>query len=80
VVRAVGREVYSVLGKDPTEAENLVRRVEDREGHDARRALDPSKAERELGFQACIPFEAGLGSTVRWFLDVAAADGSDIAG
>jgi len=74
VVKAVGREVYAVLGRDSAEAENLVRRVEDREGHDARRALDPSKAEKELGFQACIPFEEGLGHTVRWFLDVAAAD------
>ena len=73
VVWAVGREVYGHLGRDPDAAKSLIRRVEDREGHDARRALDPSKIEREIGFRAQIPFEAGLGSTVRWFLDMSGA-------
>jgi dTDP-glucose 4,6-dehydratase len=71
VVKAVGRNVYEYLGKDPGSAQDLIRLVEDREAHDARRALDPSKAERELGFEALIPFETGLRDTVRWFLDLA---------
>jgi dTDP-glucose 4,6-dehydratase len=69
VARAVGRAVFEVIGRDPEAAEGLIRRVEDREAHDARRALDPAKAERELGFSAEIPFEKGLADTVRWFLE-----------
>lgn len=69
VVEAIGRSVYELLGRDPDRARGLIRLVEDREGHDARRALDPSKAERELGYAARIPFETGLRETVRWFLE-----------
>jgi len=42
--------------------------VADRPGHDARRTLDPSKAERELGFAPAVTFEEGLADTVRRIL------------
>lgn len=48
---------------------SLLRFVSDRPGHDRRYALDPGRAERELGFAAAISFEAGLEQTVRWYLD-----------
>lgn len=47
---------------------SLITFVADRPGHDFRYAINPSKAERELGWQAHIPFEAGLRQTVQWYL------------
>jgi hypothetical protein len=49
--------------------EKLIEFVTDRPGHDARYAIDASKIRRELGWQPRHTFEAGLGDTVRWFLD-----------
>lgn len=41
--------------------------VPDRPGHDRRYLLDSSKLRRELGWEAEISFEEGLGSTVEWY-------------
>lgn len=48
---------------------DLIEFVSDRPGHDLRYAIDPSKAESELGWRAQESFESGLRKTVRWFLD-----------
>jgi dTDP-glucose 4,6-dehydratase len=42
--------------------------VQDRPGHDRRYAIDPSKAECELGWSAEETFESGLAKTVDWYL------------
>lgn len=68
VVRLAAREALEELGKDPDGAEALVRFVPDRRAHDPRRALDPSRAEEELGFHPEVPFEMGIRNTVRWIL------------
>ncbi|GLK68413.1 dTDP-glucose 4,6-dehydratase [Hansschlegelia plantiphila] len=47
----------------------LIRFVEDRPGHDARYAIDPSKIERELGWRPQESFATGLENTVRWYLE-----------
>jgi dTDP-glucose 4,6-dehydratase len=47
----------------------LITFVTDRPGHDHRYAIDASKLERELGWQAVETFETGLAKTVRWYLD-----------
>jgi dTDP-glucose 4,6-dehydratase len=47
----------------------LVTFVADRPGHDLRYALDPSKAERELGWTARESLVSGLAKTIDWFLD-----------
>ncbi len=47
----------------------LLEHVADRPGHDRRYAIDPSKIEREIGWQAKEPFESGLRSTVAWYLE-----------
>lgn len=49
--------------------ELLVSYVADRKGHDLRYALNTEKLQRELGFVAQTPFEDGLKSTVRWYLE-----------
>ena len=47
---------------------DLITFVADRPGHDRRYAIDPSKAERELGWKPSQTFETGLARTVDWYL------------
>ncbi|MGV7218117.1 dTDP-glucose 4,6-dehydratase [Bradyrhizobium sp. UFLA05-112] len=47
---------------------SLITFVADRPGHDARYAIDASKAHRELGWQPKRTFEQGLTETVGWYL------------
>ncbi|WP_376099787.1 dTDP-glucose 4,6-dehydratase [Roseomonas sp. CCTCC AB2023176] len=47
----------------------LITFVADRPGHDRRYAIDPAKAERELGWRASLTFEEGIARTVAWYLD-----------
>lgn len=47
---------------------DLITFVPDRPGHDRRYAIDPSKAERELGWRAQETFNSGLEKTVEWYL------------
>lgn len=46
----------------------LISFVADRPGHDRRYAIDPAKAERELGWVPAKTFEQALEDTVRWYL------------
>ena len=43
--------------------------VEDRPGHDARYAIDPSRIRDELGWRPSVTVEEGLEKTVAWYLD-----------
>ena len=47
----------------------LITFVPDRPGHDFRYAIDPSKAERELGWKPQESIESGLDKTVDWYLE-----------
>ena len=47
----------------------LISFVTDRPGHDRRYAIDASKLERELGWNAEEDFESGIAKTVRWYID-----------
>ncbi len=44
-----------------------IQMVADRPGHDRRYAIDPSKAERELGWSVQTPFLHGLRRTIDWY-------------
>jgi dTDP-glucose 4,6-dehydratase len=46
----------------------LIAFVTDRPGHDRRYAIDPSKIETELGWQAEESFETGIEKTIDWYL------------
>jgi len=46
----------------------LIEFVADRPGHDRRYAVDSTKIERELGWQASETFESGLSRTIDWYL------------
>ena len=49
--------------------EKLIAFVTDRPGHDRRYAIDPGKAEREVGWRPTKVFEQALEETVRWYID-----------
>jgi len=49
-------------------SERLVRYVKDRPGHDRRYAMDTAKIERDCAFRPRISLEAGLRTTVEWYL------------
>ena len=67
------RTICAILGeKRPLESgsyADLITFVNDRPGHDARYAIDPSRIRDELGWRPSVTVEEGLGRTVQWYLD-----------
>lgn len=59
----VARSVLDALGKP----HSLIRFIKDRPGHDRRYAIDPTKAETELGWHPIETWESGLRKTIRWY-------------
>lgn len=59
----VVRAILAALGKP----ESLIRYVDDRLGHDRRYAIDPIKAETELGWRPRVTWEEGLAATIDWY-------------
>ena len=59
----VVRAILDALGKP----HSLIKFVDDRLGHDRRYAIDPSRAERELGWQPAINWADGLAATIDWY-------------
>lgn len=62
-------EVLDRLAPDKRPREELIEFVTDRPGHDARYAIDATKLENDLGWQAMENFDTGIEKTVRWYLD-----------
>jgi len=60
----VARRLLELTGADPS----LLRRVEDRPGHDRRYSLDTAKI-RALGWRPETGFDEGLAATVDWYRD-----------
>lgn len=48
---------------------DLITFVKDRPGHDRRYAIDSTRIETELGWQAQESFESGIEKTIDWYLD-----------
>jgi dTDP-glucose 4,6-dehydratase len=48
---------------------DLITYVQDRLGHDARYAIDPTKTVKELGFYPETPFVVGIEKTIKWYLN-----------
>ncbi len=59
----VVKKILAALGKP----ESLMQTVKDRPGHDRRYALTSAKLMGETGWQAQVPFEEGLQSTIDWY-------------
>jgi dTDP-glucose 4,6-dehydratase len=61
----VAESVLDAVGKPRT----LLKFVKDRPGHDRRYAIDPAKAESELGWRPRETWESGLAKTIRWYAE-----------
>lgn len=61
----VVKTILSMLDKP----ESLIKYVEDRKGHDRRYAIDPTKIEKELGWEPYYNFKTGIKQTVEWYLE-----------
>jgi dTDP-glucose 4,6-dehydratase len=61
--KALIEHILGMLGK-PT---SLITPVADRPAHDRRYAIDSTKAQAQLGWQAVIPFQQGLADTLTWY-------------
>lgn len=59
----VVRSILDALGK----SHELIKFVTDRLGHDRRYAIDPTKAETELGWKPEVKWEDGLQLTIEWY-------------
>ena len=57
------------LAPDNEPRRKLIQFVTDRPGHDQRYAIDATKLETELGWQAQENFETGIEKTIQWYLD-----------
>lgn len=67
----IANKICSILDKEKPinkSYKNLITFVEDRPGHDFRYAIDASKIENELGWNAVENFETGIYKTVQWYL------------
>lgn len=65
-IASVVETVCKLMGRD---FEHSVDRIGEDFGQDARFSLDPSKAERELGWRAREDFEQGVAEVIRWVTD-----------
>lgn len=63
--RRMAEGVLDILSKP----RSLIRHVSDRPGHDRRYALDATKITTKLGWQASIPLDEGLRTTIAWYRD-----------
>jgi len=58
------KTILKAIGKP----ESLIEFVTDRPGHDLRYAMDPTKAETELGWTRKYDFDEGIKATIDWYL------------
>lgn len=59
------KTILQALGKP----ESLIEFVTDRPGHDLRYAMDPTKAETELGWTRKYNFDDGMKATIDWYIE-----------
>lgn len=60
-------EIVKIILKELGKPESLITYVADRKGHDQRYAIDPSKANKELGWGPTTMFADGIKLTIQWY-------------
>ena len=66
------RQICAILDElrpNGTPYADLITFVQDRPGHDARYAIDPTRIREELGWRPSVTLEEGLRRTVAWYLE-----------
>ena len=61
-------KIVKIILKELGKSESLITYVADRKGHDQRYAIDPSKANKELGWGPTTMFNEGIKLTIDWYL------------
>ena len=61
--------IVKTILKELNKPESLITFVADRHGHDQRYAIDPAKANKELGWGPTTTFEEGIKLTIKWYKD-----------
>ena len=62
-------EIVKIILQELGKPESLITHVADRKGHDRRYAIDPSKANKELGWGPTTMFNEGIKLTIQWYKD-----------
>jgi len=62
-------EIVKIILSELGKPESLITYVADRKGHDQRYAIDPSKANAELGWGPTTMFADGIKLTIQWYKD-----------
>ena len=62
-------DIVKLILKELDKPESLITYVADRKGHDQRYAIDPTKANCELGWTPTTMFADGIRQTIRWYQD-----------
>ena len=62
-------EVVKTILKALKKPESLIRYVKDRQGHDMRYAIAPTKLETELRWKPKYNFDTGIQQTIEWYLN-----------
>lgn len=60
-------EIVKIILRELGKPESLITYVADRKGHDQRYAIDPGKANKELGWNPTTIFEDGIRLTIKWY-------------
>ena len=60
-------EIVKIILEKLGKPESLITHVADRKGHDRRYAIDPTKANRELGWSPTTMFADGIEMTIEWY-------------
>lgn len=67
ICEMLDKQVPKKEGGDRNSYKEQITFVEDRAGHDRRYAIDASKIENELAWQAVETFDTGIAKTVKWY-------------
>ena len=68
VIKMLFSKVAEAINVGPDELQTLISYVKDREGHDRRYAIEPSKIENDLGWRPEVGFEEGIEKTIKWYV------------
>lgn len=62
-------DIVKLICETLDKPDSLITYVTDRQGHDRRYAIDPTKIHQELGWLPKTSFEEGIQKTIQWYLD-----------